>query len=404
MELEARWNDHRGSDDLPDIHPAIPPLSCDERRDAMVELLADGNARPVPRDGRAVLPARPRGARALHAGRAMRPRLEHGVFGFASVAIAALVGATVVSCRPTRGSRVGTSSLTSARTACADARLGRGLELLVLGSGGPRSAGRAASSYLFAIDGTPRIVVDVGPGSFARLGESGLPAERLDSILLTHLHIDHAGDLPALVKSRDLSADGPVTFRIAGPTGRGPYPSTKDFVDRLFGERGAYAYLPSFRNELHLDVTDVPVDLDAAPRFVVDIQGVRVTAVAVDHADVPALAYRLEHGGRSFVVTGDLASKRGRIEELARGADVLVYDTAVLDPPGSPANLYELHTPPARIGEVAARAGVKSLVLGHIPPKVDAKHAEVLASVRRSFAGEVRFAADCMHVGVGGEP
>jgi ribonuclease BN (tRNA processing enzyme) len=333
----------------------------------------------------------------------MRPRLEHSVYRVAIVAIAGLAGAAVVSCRPARGGSAGTTSLTSARRACADTRLARGLELLVLGSGGPRSAGRAASSYLFAVDGMPRIVVDVGPGSFARLGESGLPAERLDTFLLTHLHIDHAGDLPAFVKSRDLSADGPVYFRISGPSGRALYPSTKEFVARLFGEGGAYAYLPSFRNELRLDVSDVPVDLDAAPRFAVDIDGVRMTTAAVDHGDVPAVAYRLEHGGRSFVVTGDLASKRGGIEELARGADVLVYDTAVLDPPGSPENLYELHTPPTRIGEVAAKAGVKTLVLGHIPPKVDAKQAEVLTSVRRSFRGDVRFAADCMHVGIGGD-
>lgn len=329
--------------------------------------------------------------------RVMRIRIE-------PLAIAALLGVAVVSCRPTRGADVATTAVTSApRGACGEPKLGRGLELVVLGSGGPRSAGRAASSYLFSVDGTPRIVVDVGPGAFARLGESGLSADRLDTVLLTHLHIDHAGDLPALVKSRDLSADHPVTYRIVGPTGRGPYPSTKEFVDRLFGENGAYAYLPSFRNELRLDVSDVSVDLAAPPRFVADIDGVRVTTVAVDHGDVPAVAYRLEHRGRSFVVTGDLASRRARIEELARGADVLVYDAAVLDPPGSPDKLYDLHTPPARIGEVAAKAGVKTLVLGHIPPAVESNKGEVLSSVRRSFAGEARFAADCMHVNVGGD-
>ena len=98
------------------------------------------------------------------------------------------------------------------------------------------------------------------------------------------------------------------------------------------------------------------------------------------------------------MVTGDLASRRGHIEELARGADVLVYDTAVLDPPASPENLYALHTPPKRIGEVAAAAGVKVLVLGHIPPQVDAKRVDVLNSIRHAFRGDVRFASDCMHI------
>lgn len=331
----------------------------------------------------------------------MTSRLERGAVTLTTV-VAALAGVALAACRPAREPASSRTSLTAAVPSCTGVKLVSGLELLVLGSGGPRSAGRAASSYLFAVDGTPRIVVDVGPGSFARLGETALPTERLDTVLLTHLHIDHAGDLAALVKSRDLSADAPVGFRIVGPTGREPYPSTTTFVDRLFGERGAYAYLPSFRNELALDVTDVPVELDASPRPVFDVDGVRVSAVTVDHGNVPALAYRLEHRGRSFVITGDLASKRGHIEELARGADVLVYDTAVLDPPGSPDELYALHTPPARIGEVAARAGVKTLILGHIPPKVDAKRAEVFASIRRSFDGNVQFAVDCMQVPAGG--
>lgn len=267
---------------------------------------------------------------------------------------------------------------------------------MVLGSGGPRSAGRAASSYLFAIDGVLRILVDVGPGSFARLGESGLAADRLDVILLTHLHIDHTADLPGVVKSRQLLADGPVSFQVVGPGGRGLYAKTTTFVERLFGEQGAYAYLPSFRNELRFESRDLDLELEEPPRRVMELDGVTVTAVAVDHGDVPALAYRLEHAAQSFVITGDLASKRGQIEALAKDATVLVYDAAVLDPPGSPENLYELHTPPRRIGEVAASAGVRQLILSHIPPDVEAKREEVLSSVRRSFRGEVRFASDCV--------
>jgi ribonuclease BN (tRNA processing enzyme) len=48
------------------------------------------------------------------------------------------------------------------------------LELVVLGSGGPGATGRAASGHLVLIDGTARVLVDAGPGSFARLGESNL--------------------------------------------------------------------------------------------------------------------------------------------------------------------------------------------------------------------------------------
>ena len=58
------------------------------------------------------------------------------------------------------------------------------LELLVLGSGGPGAAGRAASSYLVFVDGDARILVDAGPGSFARLGEAKASLSDTDIVLL----------------------------------------------------------------------------------------------------------------------------------------------------------------------------------------------------------------------------
>jgi ribonuclease BN (tRNA processing enzyme) len=77
---------------------------------------------------------------------------------------------------------------------------------------------------------------------------------------------------------------------------------------------------------------------------------------------------------------------------------LLVYDTTVLDPPGSPKKLYDLHTTPHRIGEIATAARVKSVLLSHLPPAADSAHDEVLRSVRSTFGGDVRFAEDCMRV------
>src|SRR6266851_185843 len=68
------------------------------------------------------------------------------------------------------------------------------LELVVLGSGGPGATGRAGSSYLVLINGEPRILVDAGPGSFVRLGEAKLSLAKIDIVLLTHLHVDHASE------------------------------------------------------------------------------------------------------------------------------------------------------------------------------------------------------------------
>ena len=189
-----------------------------------------------------------------------------------------------------------------------------------------------------------------------------------------------------------------MTFRIFGPSGAGLYPSTTAFVDRLFGESGAFAYLRSFRNELRFTVTDLPTGADAPVREVLHEGDLRVTSIAVDHDDVPAVAFRVEHAGHAVVISGDLASKNDNLARLATGADLLVYDTAVVDPPGSPKKLYDLHTPPHRIGEIAAEAHVKSLLLSHIPPNVEKSKDEVLRSVHATYKGETRFAEDCLRI------
>jgi ribonuclease BN (tRNA processing enzyme) len=79
---------------------------------------------------------------------------------------------------------------------------------------------------------------------------------------------------------------------------------------------------------------------------------------------------------------------------IAKGTDWLIFNSVVLDPPGSPAILYSLHTPPHAIGELARDAGVHGLLLSHLSPGIDANRDAILASIRRSYAGPVTIAKD----------
>jgi ribonuclease BN (tRNA processing enzyme) len=86
--------------------------------------------------------------------------------------------------------------------------------------------------------------------------------------------------------------------------------------------------------------------------------------------------------------------------QLAKNADLLIFHCAVLDPPASPSQLYDLHTPPNKIGEAAKAAGVKSLLLSHTAPDVEGHEAEVRKSIRASYAGPVAVATDKLRVPV----
>src|SRR5271163_3012839 len=154
------------------------------------------------------------------------------------------------------------------------------LEVVVLGSGGPRPFGRGGSSFIILLDGVPRILVDAGPGAFLRIGELKLDLENVDTVLLTHLHIDHSGDLAAFFNARALTSDGPITYRIFGPDGAGLFPKTSRFVNLLVGDGNAFAYQKTFGADEAFSVHDLAINLDSALTKIVDEAGLLVEEIA----------------------------------------------------------------------------------------------------------------------------
>jgi ribonuclease BN (tRNA processing enzyme) len=281
------------------------------------------------------------------------------------------------------------------------------LELVVLGSGGPGAVGRAASCHLVIVDGTPRLMVDAGPGCFVRLGETGLPLPPIGIQLLTHLHADHAGDLPGLVKARAVATRAPITFEIFGPDGHGRqgeiayFPSTSQFVNLLFGTKGAFAYLPDFAGRLTFDVKDLPAALRPGqePKIIYSNDGLVITAIAGHHRDAPSIIYRIDHSGKSITFSGDIDPEGlTNLRKIAQGTSLLVFNSAVLDPPKAPPVLYTLHSPPSAIGRTARDSAAKALVLAHLSPATDENRAEVEKSIRDAYSGPITFAEDKLRI------
>jgi ribonuclease BN (tRNA processing enzyme) len=117
------------------------------------------------------------------------------------------------------------------------------------------------------------------------------------------------------------------------------------------------------------------------------------------HRDAPAVIYRVAYAGKSITFSGDIdAAGLKNLRKIANGSDLLVFNTVVLDPPGSAAILYTLHTPPHTIGEIARDADVKSLLLSHLSPRVESAVDEVKTSIAQSYQGPIVFARDGLRV------
>jgi len=271
----------------------------------------------------------------------------------------------------------------------------KGIALQVLGSGGPELQDkRASSSYLVWENGQARVLVDAGGGSALRFGESGATMSQLDVILFTHFHVDHSGDFAALIKSSWFE-DRQRTLPIYGPPGNDFMPSTTEFVADLFGEKGAYRYL----SELYVPGEQgsykmQPHNVDAGPTPVTAFRSGDLTASAVRviHGGVPALAWRVEIGGKSIVFSGDTNGEGEGLVRLAKDADLFVAHNAV--PEGATGVERRLHMPPSVIGQIAAEAKVKQLVLSHRMLRTLGKEEQTLAEIRKKYSGPVAFAND----------
>jgi ribonuclease Z len=117
---------------------------------------------------------------------------------------------------------------------------------------------------------------------------------------------------------------------------------------------------------------------------VLEEDGLRITAFAVDHAPIrPAYGYRFDWRGRSVAVSGDTV-KSPSLVAAAHGVDVLAHEAQAnhliarigeaAQAAGRPRpakimhDIPSYHTTPVEAAEVANEAGARLLVLYHLNP------------------------------------
>ncbi|HMK28258.1 MAG TPA: MBL fold metallo-hydrolase [Terriglobales bacterium] len=272
----------------------------------------------------------------------------------------------------------------------------QGVAVQVLGSGGPELQDkRASSSYLIWENGQARALIDAGGGSALRFGESGAQMSQPDVLLFTHFHVDHSADFPALIKSSWFE-DRKRPLPIYGPPGNDFMPSTEEFVSDFFGEKhGAYRYLselfvPGEKGSYKMQPHNVVAS--STPVAVFRSGDLAVSAVRVFHGAVPALAWRVECGGKVIVFSGDTNGDGEGLVRLAMNADLFVAHNAV--PEGVAGIERRLHMPPSVIGQIAQDAHVKRLVLSHRMLRTLGKEEQTQAEIKKRYPGPIAFAND----------
>lgn len=271
------------------------------------------------------------------------------------------------------------------------------LALQILGSGGPIAEGdRAGSSTIIWIDGKAAILVDTGSGAFTRYAAAGARFEDHMGIFITHFHVDHSGDLAAILKSGGFS-DRTDPLPIFGPGGNEYFPGLADHLQALLGRGGgAFAYLGGYLDggddRARLDPHEVDVG-DRSARTVMDKDGIKVTAIPVHHGPVPATAYMVEAKGKAIVFSGDQSFLSEEFVEILkdRAPDILVAHNVIPEGEGQPRGL---HRSPTSIGEMAGAIKPRLLILSHNMKRATDRQEEGETAIRRNYGGPMVVAKD----------
>ena len=239
------------------------------------------------------------------------------------------------------------------------------MQLTVLGASGTYpTTGRPASGYLVS-DGETNLWMDAGPGTYLALCNELDPME-IDAVFLSHRHSDHCSDIFALYHS---VAYGP------GRRGRIPVICPEGLADAL------------------AEFLQRPAALDTAFEFItagdgdsVRLGSMDVSMVRTNHPP-PTLAPRISAGGRSVTYTADTGPSDA-IAHHAAGSDMLLAEATMSGKRGS--DSYPHHMTGGEAGNMAAAAGVRRLVLTHIPAHVDPDR--ILAEAEAEFDGQAALA------------
>lgn len=270
------------------------------------------------------------------------------------------------------------------------------VKLQVLGSGGPElDDGRNSSGYLIWYQNKARVLIDAGPGSSIEYGKSGAEFADLQGMLLTHLHVDHSADLVAYIKGSYFTSRN-TNLELFGPAANNLMPATSEYLQRLMGDKGAFAYLKDYVNkrdkaDYKVIATDVPLVKGETYQYSLSDE-ITAKATFVHHGPVAAVAWRVELAGCSIVFSGDMSNQFQVLGDFASEADLLVASNAVPDNASGAA--INLHMTPSTIALIAKQAQVKQLLLSHFMKRTLSIQNETLGIIRAKYPGPIKLASD----------
>lgn len=249
------------------------------------------------------------------------------------------------------------------------------MEVTILGSGTGVPSLKRGAPGLVVRAGREILLFDSGPGTLNRLLKVGIDYRKLDYIFYTHFHPDHIAELvPFLFACKYHSSPRTKPLVILGPKGIGNFYFS---LLEIYGE--------------WITPVKYPVEIKELDNSPYRGKGWDISIKHLKHTD-PAIGYRLEAKGKSFVYSGD-TDYCEEIIELAKSSDLFILECSFPE-------RYRVHghLTPRLAGKIARESGCRHLVLTHLYPICDRYN--ILSECRKEYKGKLTLARDLLRIAV----
>lgn len=246
--------------------------------------------------------------------------------------------------------------------------------VILLGTGAALSDEKREHTFMIVRGKRESIMIDCGGSPIARLTKAGVPLNSIDHLILTHHHPDHLYGLSVFLLDLWLA-------------GRKKILHIHGLAETLRAARGM---MHAFEWERWFDFGFFPVEFHTvkknSSRPIIETPDFSITTAMTKHL-LPTIATRFVNKatGREVVYTSD-TEECDAVVEFACGADILFHEATTIDQPARG------HSTAEQAGAQAQRAGVKKLVLVHLPPHGDVK--KLHAAAKKNFKRQVIVSKD----------
>ena len=186
------------------------------------------------------------------------------------------------------------------------------MRLTIAGSGDAFGSGGRLNTCFFLETAKAALLVDCGASAVPALKGQGIDPNRVDAIVLSHLHGDHFGGLPFLLLDAQFLSRREKPLLIAGP------PGTRARLDALLEVFFPKSTGSKWRFQWRVEEIAVGVETIVLGHAV-------LTAEVIHQSGAPSTALRLSDGEKIFAYSGD-TEWTDVLLPIAAGADLFICE------------------------------------------------------------------------------